>query len=279
MMIYGVVIVGIVVLWAGIWFYRHQKLLEERAFLLREAVRNRDFAHRLPVKGLFFGERALQRTVNDLSEDISRLLAQNEVESWQRLTRVLTHEIMNATAPISSISQAYLNHPKIKGSFYEEGIRAIYETSCGLSAFVDSYRKLTSLQEPNLEEVVLCPFVESIRVLYPDLEWHLNIDPYVILSLDENMWRQVLINLVKNALEAGATKMDIRWRDGLYVSNNGMPIPADVACEIFVPFFTTKKTGSGIGLSLSRQLMVRQGYMLTLAERPVSGYTVTFMIR
>ena len=193
MMIYGVVIVGIVVLWAGIWFYRHQKLLEERAFLLREAVRNRDFAHRLPVKGLFFGERALQRTVNDLSEDISRLLAQNEVESWQRLTRVLTHEIMNATAPISSISQAYLNHPKIKGSFYEEGIRAIYETSCGLSAFVDSYRKLTSLQEPNLEEVVLCPFVESVRALYPDLEWHLNIEPSVILSLDENMWRQVHI--------------------------------------------------------------------------------------
>lgn len=279
MMVYGVVIIGLLVLLAGIWFYRHQKRLQERAFLLREAVRNRDFSFRLPVKGLFFGERALQRSLNDLSEDINRLMAQNEVEAWQRLTRVLTHEIMNATAPISSISQAYLNHPKIKGSFYEEGIRAIYETSCGLSAFVDSYRKLTSLQEPDLDEVLLRPFVESIRSLYPNLEWHMDIESSLVLQLDENMWRQVFLNLVKNAVEAGATKMDVRWRKALYVSNNGQPIPADVAREIFVPFFTTKHTGSGIGLSLSRQLMIRQGYMLTLAERPLPGYAVTFVIR
>lgn len=279
MMVYGVVIIGLLVLLAGIWFYRHQKLLQERAFLLREAVCNRDFSFRLPVKGLFFGERALQRSLNDLSEDINRLMAQNEVEAWQRLTRVLTHEIMNATAPISSISQAYLNHPKIKGSFYEEGIRAIYETSCGLSAFVDSYRKLTSLQEPDLDEVLLRPFVESIRSLYPNLEWYVDIEPSLVLQLDENMWRQVFLNLVKNAVEAGATKMDVRWRKALYVSNNGQPIPADVAREIFVPFFTTKHTGSGIGLSLSRQLMIRQGYMLTLAERPLPGYAVTFVIR
>ena len=95
---------------------------------------------------------------------------------------------------------------------------------------------------------------------------------------DENMLRQVLINLVKNASEAGATAMDVRWNKELWISNNGAPIPADVEREIFVPFFTTKKNGSGIGLSLSRQMMVRQGRDLCLAERPVPGFQVTFIV-
>ena len=88
---------------------------------------------------------------------------------------------------------------------------------------------------------------------------------------DENMLRQVLINLVKNACEAGATAMDVRWNKELWISNNGAPIPAEVEREIFVPFFTTKKNGSGIGL-------VRQGRDLCLAERPVPGFQVTFIV-
>lgn len=262
-----------------IGFYRHQKLLQERAHLLREAVRNRDFALRLPVRGLFFGERALQQTLNDLSGDINRLMAQNEVESWQRLTRVLTHEIMNATAPISSISQAYLGNPKIKGTVYEEGIRAIYETSSGLSAFVDSYRKLTDLQEPECTEVVLSETVQTLRLLFPHLDWQIRLDASQRMTADGNMLRQVLMNIVKNAAEAGARRLDIRWDKGLCVSNDGPPIPADVARDIFVPFFTTKRTGSGIGLALSRMLMVKQGRSLVLAERPIAGYHVTFVIQ
>ena len=103
-------------------FYRHQCLLRDHAHLMREAVRNRDFTFRLPVRGLFFGERAMQQALNDMSLDIKALEARKEVESWQRLTRVLTHEIMNAATPISSISQAYLSDPQIKGTPYEEGI-------------------------------------------------------------------------------------------------------------------------------------------------------------
>lgn len=110
----------VVVLFIG-WFYRHQVLLKDRAHLMREAIRNQEFTFRLPVKGLFFGERALQEALNETGRDIGRLLARNEVESWQRLTRVLTHEIMNATTPIASISQAYLEHPAIAGTVYEEG--------------------------------------------------------------------------------------------------------------------------------------------------------------
>lgn len=259
-------------------FYRHQCLLRDRAHLMREAVRNRDFTFRLPLKGLFFGERAMQKTLNDLSKDINVLTAQKEIESWQKLTRVLTHEIMNAATPISSISQAYLADPNIKGTPYEEGIQAIQKTSESLSNFVRNFRTITLVQEPDMREVNLTGLCRSLRSLYPDLTWHTDIAPDTCIRADESMMMQVLSNLTKNAVEAGATDMDIRWNKALYVSNNGAPIPAEVRGEMFVPFFTTKRSGSGIGLSLSRQMTVMQGMKLTLAERPVPSYRTTFVI-
>lgn len=259
-------------------FYRHQCLLRDRAHLMREAVRNRDFTFRLPLKGLFFGERAMQKALNDLSKDINVLTAQKEIESWQKLTRVLTHEIMNAATPISSISQAYLADPNIKGTPYEEGIQAIQKTSESLSNFVRNFRTITLVQEPDMREVNLAGLCRSLRSLYPDLTWHTDIAPDTCIRADESMMMQVLTNLTKNAVEADATDMDIRWNKALYVSNNGAPIPAEVRGEMFVPFFTTKRSGSGIGLSLSRQMTVMQGMKLSLAERPVPSYRTTFVI-
>lgn len=259
-------------------FYRHQCLLRDRAHLMREAVRNRDFTFRLPLKGLFFGERAMQKALNDLSKDINVLTAQKEIESWQKLTRVLTHEIMNAATPISSISQAYLADPNIKGTPYEEGIQAIQKTSESLSNFVRNFRTITLVQEPEMREVNLAGLCRSLRSLYPNLTWHTDIAPDTCIRADESMMMQVLSNLTKNAVEAGATDMDIRWNKALYVSNNGAPIPAEVRGEMFVPFFTTKRSGSGIGLSLSRQMTVMQGMKLSLAERPVPSYRTTFVI-
>lgn len=259
-------------------FYRHQCLLRDRAHLMREAVRNHDFTFRLPLKGLFFGERAMQKALNDLSKDINVLTAQKEIESWQKLTRVLTHEIMNAATPISSISQAYLADPNIKGTPYEEGIQAIQKTSESLSNFVRNFRTITLVQEPDMREVNLAGLCRSLRSLYPNLTWHTDIAPDTCIRADESMMMQVLSNLTKNAVEAGATDMDIRWNKALYVSNNGAPIPAEVRGEMFVPFFTTKRSGSGIGLSLSRQMTVMQGMKLSLAERPVPSYRTTFVI-
>ena len=143
---------------------------------------------------------------------------------------------------------------------------------------MDSYRKLAELQEPVIGKVYLNDFMEGIRALYPDLEWHLSIPLSAMMRTDQNMLRQVLINLIRNACEAGATTVDVRWKKGLWVSNNGAPIPVAIEREIFIPFFTTKRTGSGIGLSLSRQMMVRQGGDLCLAQRSVPGYQVTFII-
>ena len=263
-------------------FFRHQRTLKARAFLMRVAVRNGDFAFRLPTSGLLPGERALQQALNDMQGDIARLVARHEVESWQKLTRVLTHEIMNATAPISSICQAYLSTPQIKGSEYEEGIQAIHDTSKSLTNFVDSYRKLTQLQAPVVEPLTLASFLESIRALYPDLNWHIFLPQNVTLEADRNMLRQVFINLTKNAIEAHATDIDVRMsqneRPVLLFSNNGAPIPADVAREIFIPFFTTKSSGTGIGLSLSRQMLMMQNIELGLADTSISGYHVTFYL-
>ena len=272
------IIISIVIVILAICFYHHQTILRDRAYLMREAIRNHDFTFHLPVKGLFFGERALQEALNDLGKDISSLVAQNEVESWQKLTRVLTHEIMNATTPICSISQAYLNNPQIKGTPYEEGIRTIYDTTRGLSTFVDSYRKFTQLQEPVPTDIILVDLINSLKLLYKDIEWNISIPYETKIYADENLIRQVLINITKNAIEAGAKKMDIRWNNALYISNNGVPIPAGARREIFIPFFTTKSNGSGIGLALSRQIIMRQGMNLRLADTPVSGYHTTFVI-
>ncbi len=264
----------------AIWaFYRHQLLLKTRAHLMKEAIRNHEFTFHLPTKGLFFGERALQETLNEMGQEINRLVAQNEVESWQKLTRVLTHEIMNATAPITSISQAYLNSEKLKGTPYEEGICAIYTTSKGLSVFVDSYRKFAQLQEPVLQAVSVGALMQKLPLLYPALHWQIDLPDSLTLPLDENMFRQVVINLAKNAQEARATRIDIQWRQQeIWISNDGEVIPPEVAREIFVPFFTTKSGGSGIGLSLSKQLMVKQGRNLRLADTPASGCHVSFIL-
>lgn len=258
--------------------YRHQCLLRERAQMMRDAIRLHDFMFRLPTKGLLFGEKALQEALNDMGVEIQKLVAHNEVEAWQRLTRVLTHEIMNATTPIQSISQAYLCSPQIKGSPYEEGIQAIHDTTLGLAAFVDSYRKLTQLQEPVLRELNLLDFCQNIASLYPSLCWNIEVPSGLTLQADESLLRQVFINLTKNAIEADAKAMGLKWDGKLYVSNNGRTISDEVSQDIFIPFFTTKPTGSGIGLSLSRQILMKQGMTLSLREHPLRGYNVTFII-
>ena len=289
-----VTILCLVIMVVVFYGFRHQCLLRERAQIMRDAIRHRDFSFRLPTRGLFFGEKALQEALNDMGQEIQKLVAKGEVESWQKLTRVLTHEIMNATAPIQSISQAYLNSPDITGSPFEEGIRAINDTSTGLMAFVESYRKLTQLQEPVMTEVNMLTFAQNIAALYPDLHWDIDIPADMTLQADENLLRQVFINLVKNAIEAEAKSIMMTSQPpvggvmgrvtppkggwGIFFSNDGHVIPLDVQQEIFVPFFTTKKTGSGIGLSLSRQMLMKQGMALSLVESPLRSYNVTFKI-
>lgn len=267
-----------VALTATCYIVRHQRRLKRRAHLMREAMRNHDFTFSLPVVGWLPGERALLRTLNALGHDMRMLVARNEVESWQRLTRVLTHEIMNATAPICSISQTLLENPPSKASEYKEGILTIHDISHHLYAFVENYRKLTQMQKPCRTAVDLNAFAAKICTTNTSLKWKMEIPQDTIVLTDEQMLTQVVLNLVKNAVEAEADTICFQWTDSLLVSNDGKNIPAEVGRNIFVPFFTTKPQGSGIGLPLSRQLMIYQGGDLTLLDPPVAGYHVTFSI-
>lgn len=277
-------ILSVIIIALLVWQWRHQRMLSLRVRLIREALRNKDFMFRLPTKRMLPGDRDLHVALNEMFGEINRLLARNEVESWQRLTRVLTHEIMNAMTPISSITQVYIDSSLVKGTPLEEGMRAIYDTSLSLGTFVDSYRKLTQLQSPHIEEVALIDVLSTVRMLYPQVEWHVDLENKQMRVLaDSGLMRQVLVNIVKNAVEAGARNVDLRIdADGkmaqMLVSNDATPIPPEVAREIFVPFFTTKASGSGIGLPLARQMMLAQEGSLSLADTPVAGYHTTITV-
>lgn len=280
-MIIGVLLTALVV-----WTVRRQRSLKIRAHLMQEAIRNHDFTFRLPTDGLLSGERAMQQTLNQLGETIRQQVNQNEVESWERLTRVLTHEMMNATAPITSISQSMLSRNDVKGTPLEPGIQAIFDTSRHLSDFVANYRKMSQLEKPALEDVSLRPILDEVCKAYPELTWEINIPTGLTVRADAGMLRQVLINLTKNAMEAEAKKMVIEQMEEptnspvlkLYIGNDGLPVPAENRQSLFVPFFTTKRSGSGIGLSLSRRMMIQQGGMLDLAEKPLFGCHVGFIL-
>jgi len=268
------------------WEVRRQRSLKLRAHLMQEAIRNHDFTFRLPLDGLLPGERAMQQTLNKLGEIIRQQVNQNEVESWERLTRVLTHEIMNATAPITSISQSMLGRDDVKGSPLQPGIQAIFDTSRHLNNFVVNYRKMSELEKPVLADVPLRSMFDDVRKAYPGLAWEVNIPTGMRVRADAGMLRQVLMNLAKNAVEAEAKRMVIQQIEEpsshqqlmLYIGNDGLPIPAENRQSLFVPFFTTKRSGSGIGLSLSRRMMIQQGGMLDLAEKPLPGCHAGFIL-
>ena len=278
-----IVVIAILVVLV-LWQWRHQRMLARRAQLMQEAIRNRDFTFRLPTRYLLSGERALQETLNQLGEHIREQVNLGEVESWEKLTRVLTHEIMNATAPIASISQSMLNHPAVKDSDLEEGITAIHNTVNHLNSFVDGYRKYSELQKPVPQPIDLVAAVKDVEQLYSEINWKNQLTGEIIIKTDPNLLRQILINLIKNALEAGAKTQGVECACGadgkvlLYISNDGDIIPADARSSIFIPFFTTKRKGNGIGLSLSRRLLALQGGMMSLLDEPRGSFHTTFML-
>lgn len=277
-----IVLAALVVL--ALWFWHHQRMLARRARMMQEAIRNRDLTFRLPTRYMFSGERALQEALNQLGEHVREQVNLGEVESWEKLTRVLTHEIMNATAPIASISQMMLNSPTVKGSDLEEGVKAIHNTVNHLNSFVDSYRKYSELQKPLPQQVDLIAVINDVEQLFNDVTWHNQLPVEAVIKTDPNLLRQILINLIKNAIEAGAVNLGMECRQSqegrvmLYASNDGEPIPAEARTSIFIPFFTTKRKGNGIGLSLSRRLLTIQGGLISLLDEPRSGFYTTFLL-
>ena len=207
--------------------------------------------------------------------DIRNELSSRELESWTKLIRVLTHEIMNNVAPITSLSETLIH--KADDDDIKEGLSVINTTGKQLLNFVNNYRRMTLILKPQPKLFYVKPFLERMITISSEYskDSNINLDIPVsdlLLYADESLIAHVVTNLLKNAVEAGATSISLSAYttpdDSIIIdiSNNGNPIPSEEAQQIFVPFFTTKPTGSGIGLSISRQIMKQSGGSLELIK-------------
>lgn len=268
---------------------RHQISLKRRAYLMREAINNRDYSFKLSTSGLLFGDKAMQQALNAMGEIIKEQSNRSEVDSWRNLSRVLTHEIMNTTAPIASISQALLNQEEIKGTRTEKGLETINTAVHHLNVFIESYRKMSQLDDPNCSLFPADEFFKQITSLFTQVNWNIENKNVSSLFADQTMLHQAVVNIVKNAVEAKANnigiKIDMTTTDDkkkytdIYISNDGTTIPPDIAKIIFIPFFTTKSYGTGIGLALCRQIIVTLGGDIELTDSPYANYNTTFRVR
>ncbi len=236
--------------------------------------------------------------------DVSHELSNQEVDSWIKLIRVLTHEIMNTITPVTSLSETLLTRVT-EDKDLKQGLETIHKTGTELLAFVNNYRRFTHVPQPQPALFYVEPFLERMALLC-NHEVEIEVSPKdLLVYADENLLSHVVTNLLKNAVEAfrekeREDKQECRSADLqsaaskkafihlkayanvqesiiIDVSNNAGLIPEDVASHIFIPFFTTKPEGSGIGLSLSRQIMRVSGGSLSLHQDKVQGIT-TFRI-
>ena len=250
--------------------------------------------------------------------DVSHELSNQEVDSWIKLIRVLTHEIMNTITPVTSLSETLLTRVT-EDKDLKQGLETIHKTGTELLAFVNNYRRFTHVPQPQPALFYVEPFLERMALLC-NHEVEISVSPKDLLAYaDESLLSHVVTNLLKNAVEAfngqeklsaernkqdgnvqGRNKQECRSADLqsaaskkafirlqayanaqesiiIDVSNNAGLIPEDVASHIFIPFFTTKPEGSGIGLSLSRQIMRVSGGSLSLHQNKAQGIT-TFRI-
>jgi len=234
-------------------------------------------------------------------QNISQELKAKEIEAWQKLISVLTHEIMNSITPIASISSSLValqenlesaNHAEAMEDL-KTGLRSIENRSKGLLGFVDVYRSFSQVPPPKLQPVLATQLLENLSHLMrktlseEGIQAQIIIkEPGLMLNIDPELIEQVLINLTLNAMDAvkGFPEAKIQYIAGindhhkpyLMVADNGAGISQEILDKIFVPFFTTKKTGSGIGLSLSEQIMkLHSG---TLSVMSSEGQGATFVL-
>ena len=235
----------------------------------------------------FKEKSALNRALNRIKGIFERRDAANEESSQNKLFRVMTHEIMNTVAPIASLSDALLTE---EGVDVKAGLETISASSKDLIRFVESYRSMTQAQPPVRKAVMVDELMDRVLLLNKakiaeqgaTLTYQAN-TPDLLIYADEGQIMQVFNNLIKNAVQAGATSIritaDLNSEDQtvLRVANNGKAIPLRQVEEIFVPFYTTKPNGTGIGLSLSKQIMVKHNGKLIL-EQSDSQITIFSLI-
>lgn len=235
----------------------------------------------------FNGKNLRVISIGNIHEELDR----KEVESWEKLTRILTHEIMNSLAPVTSISHTLLA-AEADPATIQQGLETIHSTSDRLMRFVDSFRAVTRIPAPQKAPFYLSELVEEALSLIrrEGLTVTVDLQPEdTMLYADRALMSQVMVNLLKNAAEALATyegertiaissTIDSEERIQIEVTNNGDAIPQEVAENIFTPFFTTKTDGSGIGLAVSRQIIRLHGGTLRLKHNLTGRITFAFVL-
>lgn len=235
------------------------------------------------------------KTLNRVKWLVERRRQQDEQESWTKLIRVLTHEIMNTVSPIASLSEALSHYANVPEADREMDIKAGLETiassSKDLISFVESYRELAGVARPIPKALMLDQLVNKVIELTREqcLEEGVLCTYYpktddILIYADESQISRILINLIKNAIQAKAThihisaEIDSNEQTLIHVYNDGVPISPESQEQIFIPFFTTKQDGSGIGLSLSRQIMRAHNGTIDLTRSDDQGteFTLTF---
>ena len=224
----------------------------------------------------FRDNSAMNRALNRIRGIFERRNAVNEEASWSKLFRVMTHEIMNTIAPIASLSDALSKDENLD---VKEGLETISTSSKDLIRFVESYRSFTQVAQPIRKAVMVDEMMNHVLQLNKakaaeqgaTLTYSAKTNDLLIFA-DEGQIMLVFNNLIKNAIQAGANSIritaDLNADDQtvIRVTNNGKPIPLRQIEEIFIPFYTTKPTGTGIGLSLSRQIMIKHHGDLRLEQ-------------
>ncbi len=225
--------------------------------------------------------------------DISRSLVTKELESWESLTRVLTHEIMNSLTPLISISDSLLSDPGAALPDYQRGLATVAATGKSLKRFVESYRTFANIPTPNPSPFYVKPFLAMMQEICSHqmsgsaVKVDVKCAPSdLMLYADEQLIALVVTNILKNAMQAVAEipapeiKIEARLMADesvkIEISNNGPVIPAEAARQIFLPFFTTKPNGSGIGLSIAKRIMAASGGSISLRTLPRTTFTLTF---
>ena len=219
----------------------------------------------------FQDKNKFNRTLNRIRTIFEKQRQAHEQDSWTKLIRVLTHEIMNTVSPIASLSDAMAKSVDENGHSeldIKAGLETISDSSKNLIGFVQTYRQLSGVAKPVRKALDLRELVDSVIGLNSEFIASCGAsclsrpeEADLMIYADEGQISQIFINLIKNALQAGARHIDISARMGkddeviIQVANDGEPIPPSAQEQIFIPFYTTKKEGSGIGLSISRQIM------------------------
>ena len=241
-------------------------------------IRNQDFT-------FYYPQKDSNNELNQLSKEMNEALQvfrdqayqsykeEAEAEAWQKLISVLTHEIMNSIAPIISLSETLSKEPKTNTLSEEEcqnlrqGMEIIHRRSAGLLSFVDNYRKLTKIPHPLMQPIPVANLLKSMQLLVEAEQIRFTYTCYpeqLLIHADQSMVEQILINLLRNAKEATENKPNptikidanqVGSEVQITFTDNGTGISAEAINKVFIPFYSTKSSGSEVGLSLCRQMM------------------------